>query len=236
MACHSIGSVAIFAGGFSSLDGQLSDNVDIFDTVMARNAVTNLNQSRAHLASVADGNQIYFAGGQTAISKTAAIESYDVNRRSWREVSMSLSQARSHLSATSLHSWMYLGGGLNDAGHTVDTVDMLHVSSGQRMTSHLSTARHSLSAVSVADRYIIFAGGVEEGDRESAVIDVFDTTTRSWSNLTLDIPRRDFATCAIGSLLIVAGGRSQGVAIADTWAFDFVTQQPVAIGSMPVMY
>ncbi len=231
MASQSIGSIAIFAGGYSSLNEQQpSDQVDIFDTVLLRHAVTNLNQSRAHLAAAVDGNQVYLAGGQTATSKTAAIESYDVNRRSWREVSVSLSQPRSHLSAASLQGWLYFAGGFNDAGQTTDTVDMIQPPSGQHVVSQLSRARHSLTATSVAERYIVFAGGVDAGT-ESAVIDVFDTVTRTWSNMTLDVPRSNFAACAVGSLFIAAGGRSQGAAVADTFAFDFALQQPVAINS-----
>lgn len=231
MASQSIGSVAIFAGGFSSLSGQqLSDQVDIFDITLGRHVATKLNQSRAYLAAAVEGNQVYFAGGQTVTSKTAAIESYDVNRRSWRKVSESLAQPRSHLAATSLQGWLYFAGGLNAAEQAVDTVDMIQPSSGQHVTARLSSARHSLTATSVAERYIVFAGGVE-GATESAVVDVFDTVTRTWSNLTLEVARSNFASCAVGSLFIAAGGRHQGAAIADTFAWDFVSHQPVATNS-----
>jgi adenosine deaminase CECR1 len=232
IAGQSIGSIAIFAGGYSLLNGQQpSDQVDIFDTALGRHAATKLSQSRAYLASAVEGNQVYFAGGQTATSKTAAIESYDVNRRSWREVSLSLSQSRSHLAAASLHGWLYYAGGVNDAGQVLDTVDMIQPSSGQHVISRLSSARHSLTATSVAERYILFAGGAE-GAAESSIIDVFDTVTRTWSNMTLGVARSNFAACAVGSLFVAAGGRSQGVAVADTFAFDFATQQPVATNSL----
>lgn len=234
MAGQSIGSTAIFAGGYSINEQQPSDQVDIFDTVLARHAVTQLTQSRAYLAAAVDGNQVYFAGGQTTTSKTAAIESYDVNRRSWREVSVSLSQPRSHLSAASLQGWLYFAGGINAAGQAVDTVDMIQPGSGPHVISRLSSARHSLTATSVAERYIVFAGGVE-GTAESAIIDVFDTVTRTWGNITLGIPRSNFAACAVGSLFIAAGGRSQGTAIADTFAYDFASQQPVAVNSKSIV-
>jgi N-acetylneuraminic acid mutarotase len=65
-------------------------------------------------------------------------------------------------------------------------------------------------AGAAAGNLILFAGGWNGSDY-FAVVDVFDTSTRSWLNTTnLSQPRCCLAGVAAGNLVLFAGGQNTG--------------------------
>ncbi len=80
-----------------------------------------------------------------------------------------------------------------------------------------------------------FAGGVENTGETSRVIDVFDTTTNTWSRHWLATPRQRLRCSAVGHHVIFAFGVPSGTSEVHPYAdiFDTLTQTMTASINLP---
>ena len=72
-------------------------------------------------------------------------------------------------------------------------------------TFALSQARESLVATTVGNK-AIFAGGYVSGNTYSNVVDIYDSSTNTWSTATLSQARRLLSATTVGTKAIFAGG------------------------------
>jgi hypothetical protein len=74
---------------------------------------------------------------------------------------------------------------------------------------HLSESRTNPAAVSAEDN-VFFAGGIIGIKTASKRVDIYNTTTNSWSKAELSSPRYGIKACSIGSKVFFAGGWIDG--------------------------
>ncbi len=69
----------------------------------------------------------------------------------------------------------------------------------------MSQARYDGASVAVGS-YILVAGGYSASNTDSAVVDIYDIATNTWSVSALSISRTGVAAAAVGTKAIIAGG------------------------------
>jgi hypothetical protein len=93
----------------------------------------------------------------------------------------------------------------------VDTVDLYDDQSGSWSREHLSIGRSKMGVIAAGNR-AWFAGGQYWTFNEdlicTRVIDIYNTTTSTWSHDSLSEPKYDFSTVMHGSKLFFVGGLS----------------------------
>ena len=185
------GSVAVFAGGFTS----------------------DVAGNNCGSPSVRPGMGCY----------RNTIDVYDARTGLW-SVATPLSEGRMRLAAASVDGCaVFAGGEVNtthgDASGIVDVLCAAARSSTSaplrftRTVAELSARRYELAGVSLGSR-AYFAGGnpgVGHGDPSApGRIDIFDSSTATWSVLTLPTPRDRLAAAAIAARGIVCFGGGEG--------------------------
>ncbi len=126
LAAASVGTKALFAGGFT---GGYSRVVDIYDASSNTWSNATLSQARSNLVAASLGSKVFFAGGQfngPSITYSDVIDIYDDLTGLWTNAT--LRQARSSLAVVSLESKMYLAGGEFDSS-MVDIYAALSITS-----------------------------------------------------------------------------------------------------------
>jgi hypothetical protein len=86
-------------------------------------------------------------------------------------------------------------------------VDIYNVTSNICTTATLSLARAGLAATSVANRWVIFAGG-HGASGPSNTVDIFDSLNKLWNISTLSQARFWFAATSINNLAFLEVARS----------------------------
>jgi len=195
-AATSVGDIALFCTG--------TPIIDVFHA-------TNMSWTRKYRSSlVAD----YFLAATTvnnyAIFTTGTIaDIYDYTTDSWNG-NFNLSQSRWFLAATSVGDVALFGGGyLSDAKapEPSDVVDIYHSDTNKWSTATLATARYWPAASSVGTLAIFAGGSTLYGDVESFYIDMYESTSDTWSASSLDPPARLYmAATTVGNLAMFAGG------------------------------
>jgi predicted Ser/Thr protein kinase len=105
----------------------------------------------------------------------------------------------------------FFAGGYNSSsynasiGYVWSTIDIYDVTSNTWALAALSQARDYLAATSVANRYALFAGGINVSDFTN-VVDIYDSSNRAWSTATLNQARAAIAATSLGNLAFFAGG------------------------------
>ncbi|KAJ1797606.1 hypothetical protein LPJ56_006949, partial [Coemansia sp. RSA 2599] len=89
-----------------------------------------------------------------------------------------------------------------------DVVDIYNRSANAWSTARLSVGRSSIGAGSLAGRYALFAGGLDDSFKPMTIVDVFDTHTGEWSALDLHTPRGSPRIIDLGSAAAIVGGLS----------------------------
>ncbi len=113
LAAASVGTKALFAGGFT---GGYSRVVDIYDASSNTWSNATLSQARSNLVAASLGSKVFFAGGQfngPSITYSDVIDIYDDLTGLWTNAT--LRQARSSLAVVSLESKMFFAGGEFDS-------------------------------------------------------------------------------------------------------------------------
>ena len=217
-AATSVGTLAIFAGGYNSdeedTDGEVIDIFDAISKTWSTQPIEETTQERSlkqrsSIGATSVGNLAIFAGGYSHLlyCRTDAVNIYDGSQKTWLKEPGKLSQARSALAATTVGNLAIFAGGFSDEGFS-DVVDIYNRDGqeGKKWTASnkLSVARDQIAATTVGN-LAIFAGGWNQ-DGYSDVVDIYDVSTKQWVTKQLSQPRGNLAATSVGNLAIFAGG------------------------------
>lgn len=220
LAATSVGSLAIFAGGYhgGAPPFGMLDVVDVWNVASDTWTTRALSAPRSALAATSVGPIALFAGGlclgggdclgaQPEVpGYSARVDLWDLANDVWS--SAVLSEARGELAATSVGSIALFAGGRGRAGVSA-TVDLWDATTSQWSTASLSVARTRPLAFSVGG-YACFAGGSDALDRPSDVVDVYEAASGRWSVMHLGSERAYGAVAVAGEEVLLAGGLDAG--------------------------
>ncbi len=197
------GNKIVFAGGRSrpGCNGNWCEDwgsarVDIYDIVANTWSTAELSVPRYGIASVAAGDKLFFAGGESGDgafnSIWDAVDVYDITTNSWSVLSMS--EPRSYVAAgVSGKKLLFAGGYKNFQYQTTDKVDIYDMATGNWSTKILNEARANISAVSIKDGgmdVIYFGGGVKDFflNQASRSIDIYNPALNTFGYVSLQQP------------------------------------------------
>lgn len=178
-----------------------------------------------HAAVRMSDGKILIAGGILNINGrdcfTASTEIYDPKKNVWKEgPSMKIQRAIDlHLLLVHDH---------NPAENSSNTSTPSKTKSKAKKTTKVSAAAAptTTSSIYAVGGDVMMPSYESEGGPVLGSIEKFNHTTNTWEFVT-DFPseRRGIATCAVGSMIYIFGGRA-GVSDLSTWdAFDTITRQ-----------
>jgi hypothetical protein len=202
LAATTVGSTAVFAGGFAS-NGP-SNVADLYNSSTNTWSTATLSQARGGLVAAAVGNTALFAGGYNNSVASNVVDLYNGSTNTWSTTS--LSQARTSLAATAIGDMAIFAGGDTTGGRTPsNVVDLYNGSNNTWSTATLSQARFNLAGTIVSNM-ALFAGGDTNGNGLSNVVDLYNGSTNTWSTATLSQAREDLSATTVGSTALFAGG------------------------------
>jgi hypothetical protein len=226
----------VFLGFFAISDSTL---------IITQKPSLSLSVARTNFATVSAGGLVFFAGGCTdAINcprhVTNSVEIYNTNTDQWS--SAVLSVARANLAAASAGDFVLFAGGeycysinFTQVCVALDAVDIYQISTNTWSVATLSQARTRIGATS-ANGLIFFAGGKTDPGNffssSSNVIDVFDTSSQTWSTKALSVARSDIAAAASGNNVLFAGGLVTTVGTRKFEIYNIPSQQ-WKMGNLP---
>ena len=206
-----VGGVALFAGGWPRVD-----TVDIYNPSAAPGSgwsAASLSVARYDMGAVAVGDKALFAGGAGPTADSSRVDIYDSTSGSW--TTSELSRAVYAPTAAACGSLAFFAGGANlePGDYTLsDVVDIWNSTTGMWSTQRLSVPRFGMGAASVGTK-VLFAGGqnsisLDPGQVPTVtdVVDIFDTSTNTWSTHTLSTPRGFLGAATVGTKVLFAGG------------------------------
>ncbi len=172
--------------------------MDQFDPARADNwaLVAPLPEAKSLLAAATGGDgRIYAIGGTSDDGPPVnpRVYAYDPNLDSWTQVASLSSSRRNMAAATDLNGIIYVFGGYDFSGPPfalgiVERYDPI-VGFWLRMTD-MPTLRQSPAAATGADGRIYVMGGTDMGFQTTAVTEVYDPVTDSWSTASpMNSPR-----------------------------------------------
>lgn len=171
LAATTVGTKAIFAGGFGGTGVGMSAVVDIYDDSTGTWSTAVLSEARSMLAATTVGTKALIAGGMnSSYAKTVTVDVYDDSTGTWSVAALSTGHAQ--LSATSVGSEAIFAGDLYGSS----VIDMYDDSTGTWSTDTQSTPRAFLRpcATTVGVK-AMFAGGTNSGAQWD-VIDIYTGT------------------------------------------------------------
>ncbi len=200
LAATSVGTKAIFAGGFGA--GAV-DTVDIYDTANSSWSTAALSQARFGLAATTVGSKAIFAGGFGS-DYSDVVDIFDNYTGQWSTDVLSV--PRRFASAATVGNKAIFAGGQQAGGGASNVVDVYDATSGSWSTDTLSIARVDLAAATVGNQAIMAGGWT--GVSTSDAIDLYDrpTNTVSPSIHTLTLGRLGLAAAAANDRAVFAGG------------------------------
>ena len=186
------GPLVMFAGGGDFSNGQMFDDVDIWNIETEQWSKDNLTQARVFLSAVSNGEKALFAGGNNLQGAAySVVDVYDRVTGNWSQTW--LSQARSSMGAAVAGDLAFFAGGYLDPTSSVsDRVDIYHFSTGTWTQETLSEPRGFLAAATVGNK-VLFAGGTKADNTPSDRVDIYNVVTGQWEETaSLSIPRSLF--------------------------------------------
>lgn len=234
LAATAVGRFVLFAGGRTSSSAASSSEVDIWDTsTNSWSYATLLLPSgslapRRRLGATSVGKYALFGFGGFGTSFSSAVNIWDSEQNQWLTGTLLSANSRMELAATSVGNFALFGGGIRNAYAPQSTVNIWNSSAAvwnSWTATTLSIARSALAATSVG-KYALFAGGRTDNTAgestavSSDVVDIWDSTTRSWiPATTLSIPRYDLSAISVGKFALFAGGRNATTIfrVVDIW-------------------
>ncbi|KAJ1929540.1 hypothetical protein IWQ60_001085 [Tieghemiomyces parasiticus] len=126
----------------------------------------------------------------------------------WNYTSVFLSSPRANLATAATSRYAFFAGGEDKDSEPQLTVDIYDNESGSWSQTQLSKARRTITGGSLADRYVLFAGGLELGTGAfSSVVDIYDTQSQKWLDpVTLSVPRANLVALNVNDTLLFIGG------------------------------
>jgi hypothetical protein len=200
----SLDSKAYFAGGESE-SGQASA-VEIYDVELDDwDTVIHLLAPRSHIAAVASGKKVFFAGGidfQT-FEFFDIVEIWNTETRQWEYEELTMPKFA--VSAVSYGNKVLFAGGVNFIlGQCFDLVEIYDTETGSWSYDTLSMARNCTGGV--AGDLAFFAGGSDFQQNITNRVDIYNFTTQTWSIDSLSQARMDITATSVGNKVLFAGG------------------------------
>src|SRR6188768_4001017 len=146
------------AGGLFSKDTlRITVNVVGAQCSLTMVPIGILSMPRDHLAAVAAGTKVLFAGGWSFANQdvTSRVDIYDTVSRTWSTAE--LTQARYDISVIAVGNKIFFAGGTDDWFYT-SRIDIYDVSSNTWSTAELSKARGRMAMAAIGNK-VFFAGG-----------------------------------------------------------------------------
>jgi hypothetical protein len=181
------------------------------------------------------GHQALFAGGflgaGTSDEESNRVDAYDAQNGTWSTAS--LSQARSYITSIAAGPAAIFFGGLlsqdADARYGESAaVDTYNSATGTWTAMTLPEGRSSAAATSDGG-LAFFAGGDtysrRQGNHPTAVVNIYNSLTNSWSSAGLSQARDDIAAAAVGDNVIFAGGGGERAESDAVDIYNLVTQR-----------
>jgi hypothetical protein len=214
LAATSSQNLVFFGGGGKEAKTPTTvyDRVDIYNTSNGSWSTATLSQPRYGLAATSVGNLVLFGGGYNSTGYSNVVDVFDVTSNTWTNAT--LSEARRWLASTSVDNRYALfaggqkpkGSNKNQPSNVVDIFDSLN---GMWNTTTLSQARSHLAATSLGNLAFFGGGHFTKGSNEnqpSNVVDIFNSTSQTWSTSTLSQARDQLASSSIGEIVAFGGG------------------------------
>jgi kelch-like protein 20 len=251
-AAVSVGSKAIFAGGFTGAStgklNQESAQVDIFDSSSDSWSTRQLSQARSEITALSAESKAVFAGGlvtndpNSRYTESNAVDIYDDATGRWS--SAQLSQARASMAGAATTNLMFFAGGetfdRHQGLHDSALVDIYNSAENTWNTARLSVARHGIATAVVGSK-VLFAGGETVAGGSTAAVDIYDTVTGRWSTAELSEPGAELSAFVLGNKAFFAGELSGIVDVYDAmtgiWSTISESQarNNLAVGSVGTM-
>lgn len=173
LAGAAVGDLALFAGGSDSTNTPplfvaYHDRVDILDASTGQWSQAALSEPRAHLAGVAVGGRVLFAGGEGDGGASARVDIFDVSSGIWSTAT--LSEPRSHLAAFAVGTRAVFVGGWTDSGASA-AIDVYDAATNLWSSATLAVGRADLAATAAGGVLLVAGGRVALGDPLYAIVD-----------------------------------------------------------------
>jgi len=216
LALASARNKIFFAGG-DAIDSYgnypATDAVDIYNVDDLSWTTANLSKARTHITTISNKNTVFFAGGEPENDWANGplpvddVDIYDVETDIW--TTAHLCSPGIGMTATAVGNKVLFAGGYDENEKRPVSVDIFDLSSGVWTVATLSEAKFSgHAAVTLGDKAYI-AGGRTQGSVYqyfSDKIDIYDSTTDSWSVETMYEAKYGFAGITVNEDIYWAGG------------------------------
>lgn len=203
----------LFAGGSVA---------DAYDSKLTRTLPAGLLMSRISLAAASIGEYTLFAGGN---SSTGVVDAY--NRSLTRSTPEHLQIERQSLAGTKIGSYALFAGGY--ARNETSVADAYNVSLTRTTPSSLTVARRRLTAVTVKEKYALFAGGIIDNYVRVATVDAYSTTLTRTTPTALSEIGYDIGAATVGNYALFGGRESSGT--VDAYSETLVRTTPTTFSS-----
>ncbi len=185
-----------------------------------------LAEERRFIMTATSGSTAVFAGGSNS-GCVNSVEIYDATLESMQVISLPSNRGRG--AATAIGSKVFVAGGEEATPGTnfpctfSSTIDILDLSDNSWSLASLSVARMELSAITVGGK-ALFAGGLYStgpfSAGSSSVVDIYNSTTDTWSTSALSVGRSGMTAVVDGSKAYFAGGATTAAGSTYSTAVD----------------
>jgi len=223
------GSKLFVAGGVIPYPYSWSKALDVLDVSNNQLQSLELSQARESVSTAVVGSKVVFAGGGGNASVWANVEVYDTNTNTL-SVGVPLSEARAVSTAAVVGGKAIFAGGTKRIGSNFEAssrVDIYDAATDTWSQAELSAARSPTSVVFGTRAFFFGTGNSSQLDGLQLTytnIDIFDSSTNTWSRRDLSSERNP-TTVIVGNKLLFAGGFSaaggmNGAGSAEVDIFD----------------
>ncbi|HET9826274.1 MAG TPA: kelch repeat-containing protein, partial [Chitinophagaceae bacterium] len=167
MVAAVLGNKFFFAGGATKYELTWDDavwtnpskRIDIYDASSDSWSTTELPIARSFLHAAVSGNKIFFGGGSTIDS--GRVDILDVSSNSWSIVA--LDPPRAQMAVASAGDLVFFAGGLTPQGIPLSELDILNISTNNRIVDALSTGWYNITAVASASSVFLTGQNISPG-------------------------------------------------------------------------
>ncbi|MBI1193778.1 MAG: T9SS type A sorting domain-containing protein [Bacteroidetes bacterium] len=191
---------------------------DLFNVQTGSHTSGVLSTPRTLITTLTAGKKAFFAGGKFGSfadpQYTKNVDVYNAGSNTWS--TLMLSKNREVGGAGVLGNRVFFAGGtgrsdISGPVYLYNTIDIFNTATGARTSAKLSKARSNI-AVGSAVNSIVFAGGwywdVTYNRLSSNRVDIFNSSTGTWSTALLSKKRESISVAVIGDEVVFAGGSS----------------------------
>jgi len=178
-AATSVGSKAIFAGGYLSHRGSLA-SVDIFDGMSGRWTTANLSMDRMRLEATTVGSRAFFVSGMgdTCGGHCPQVDVYDGTSGKWSSVNLTSGRYEHTVAAVNNKTLLVTGG--KQPSHPWNLSEVLDVADGSWLHDYKAESRSYHASVAVPSMgMVLIAGGDFENGTKADLVECYtmDSTT-----------------------------------------------------------